>query len=307
MQEDFREFIRFIKYERRYSPRTVESYTNDLYQFEEFLNEYFNHQKIIWSRVTKNVLRHFLASLQSDGLSKRSIARKVAALKSFFKFMATTGIVSANPMSTVRTPKFERTLPEFIPVEYVDEMMKLPDANSFEGKRDLAILELFYGSGIRLSELLNVTTENIYLKEGFIRVLGKGSKERVIPIGTKAVDSIRDYLDLRPSFALPAVNEVFVLRSGKKMYAMAIQRIVSKYLEKIAEIKKKSPHVLRHSFATHLINKGADIRAVKDLLGHVNLSTTQIYTHVSIDHLKSIYSRAHPGVKNTLNNKRRSE
>jgi len=305
MQTEFREFIKHIKYQRVYSDKTVLAYQKDLLQFESFLSEQFNQNRIAWKHVNKNVIRQFLALLNSTGLQRRSIARKIAALKSFFRFLNQNGNIESNPMLTIKTPKYDKKLPEFIPLQYIDDIMELPSEKDFEGIRDRAILELFYGTGIRLSELLNLTISNVMLDEKLIRVLGKGNKERVVPIGKSAVQQIKKYMVKRANYALSEVKQLFVLKSGKKMYPMAIQRIVNKYLQKIAEIKNKSPHVLRHTFATHLMNQGADIRAVKDLLGHVNLSTTQIYTHLSIDHLKNIYARAHPGAKDTLHKNRR--
>ena len=305
MQTEFREYIKYIKYQRNYSDKTVIAYQNDLLQFESFLLDFFNQNKIIWSKVNKNNIRQFLAILNNSGLQRRSIARKVAALKSFFRFLGQKGFVESNPMLTIKTPKFDKRLPEFIPIQYIDELLDLPPDNNFEGIRDRVILELFYGTGIRLSELLNLLPDNLMFEDNVIRVHGKGNKERVVPIGRTAIKRLEKYLSIRSKVSLPETEQLFVLKSGKKMYPMAIQRIVGKYLQKIAEIKKKSPHVLRHSFATHLMNQGADIRAVKDLLGHENLSTTQIYTHISIDHLKSIYSRAHPGATGTPQKNRR--
>ncbi len=307
MQTDFRDYLKYIKYQRVYSEKTVIAYQNDLLQFESFLLEIFNQNKIIWSHVTKNIIRQFLGVLNKSGLQRRSIARKVAALKSFFRFLNKKAVIDSNPMITIKTPKFDKKLPEFIPIQYIDELMDLPPENDFEGIRDRAILELFYSTGIRLSELLNMRFSNLMLPENLIRILGKGNKERVVPIGKKAVQKLQRYLQARSVYSQPENEWLFLLKSGKKMYPMAIQRIISKYLQKIAEIKKKSPHVLRHTFATHMMNQGADIRAVKDLLGHVNLSTTQIYTHISIDHLKSIYSRAHPGATVTPHKTRRSQ
>ncbi len=307
MQTDFRDYLKYIKYQRVYSEKTVIAYQNDLLQFESFLLEIFNQNKIIWSHVTKNIIRQFLGVLNKSGLQRRSIARKVAALKSFFRFLNKKAVIDSNPMITIKTPKFDKKLPEFIPIQYIDELMDLPPENDFEGIRDRAILELFYSTGIRLSELLNMRFSNLMLPENLIRILGKGNKERVVPIGKKAVQKLQRYLQARTVYSQPENEWLFLLKSGKKMYPMAIQRIIGKYLQKIAEIKKKSPHVLRHTFATHMMNQGADIRAVKDLLGHVNLSTTQIYTHISIDHLKSIYSRAHPGATVTPHKTRRSQ
>jgi integrase/recombinase XerC len=183
----------------------------------------------------------------------------------------------------------------------------MPAENTFDGIRDRAIVELFYSCGIRRAELLDLEMKDLLREQGLIRVLGKGEKERVIPVGSYASKCLDLYLPQRQIKIKPGVEKVFVLESGEPMYAMAIYRIIGKYLQKISDIKKKSPHVLRHSFATHLMNQGADIRAVKDLLGHANLSTTQIYTHTSIDHLKKIYARAHPGGSEKSHKQRRRD
>ncbi|TFG97190.1 MAG: tyrosine recombinase XerC, partial [Calditrichales bacterium] len=220
-----------------------------------------------------------------------------AALKSFFKFLTRNGYLAVNPALTTRTPKFEKRLPEFLSIEYIDILMEMPDQSNYEGIRDRAMLELFYAAGIRRAELIGLQLNDLMLKQGLIRVLGKGEKQRVIPIGGYAIEILEKYLEERNIYADPSVLNTFILKTGKAMYPMMVHRIISKYLGKISDIKKKSPHVLRHTFATHLMNQGADIRVVKDLLGHANLSSTQIYTHTSIDHLKSVYARAHPGAE----------
>lgn len=295
MNRYIREFIKHIKLERRYSSHTVEAYQGDLIQFEYFLRDYFHSENINWQLVDKSHVRHFLGYLVSAGLRKISIARKLAALKSFFTFLTQQDILQLNPTRTIKTPKYEKRLPEFLSIQHLETLLEMPLETSFEGVRDRAILELFYSSGIRRAELIALRVKDLLLDEGLIRVVGKGEKERIIPIGSYAIDRLKKYIRLRNQRVNPDVENVFVLKSGNKMYSMAVHRIISKYLQKVTDIKKKSPHILRHSFATHLMNQGADIRAVKDLLGHANLSTTQIYTHTSIDHLKSIYARAHPG------------
>lgn len=298
MDKNIRSFLKYISLERNYSENTTESYTNDLLQFESFLHKTFDKDIILWERVDKNIIRIFLNDLTELNLSKRSIARKLAVLKSFFKFLTREEIMNRNPAVSIKLPKFEKKLPEFITIDEIKKIVKLPQIRTFEGLRDLAILELFYGTGLRLSELINLKTANIQFEEDLLRVKGKGNKIRIIPLGSTAKKIIENYLEFRPQYALKSVENIFVLKSGKKMYPMAVQRIVSKYLDQVTHVKQKSPHLFRHTYATHLLNAGASIRVVKDLLGHESLSTTQVYTHLSIDYLQKIYKKAHPGASN---------
>ena len=300
MNRHIGDFIKYLKFERHYSPNTSQAYQNDLLQFEFYLKKYFNTDDIKWQLITKNIIRSYLGWLNSLQIQKISIARKISTLKSFFAFLTHDNLLHINPALTIKTPKYKKKLPEFISADSMGKLMDIPCENNFESIRNKAIMELFYSTGIRRDEMINLKISGLLLNEELIRVVGKGNKERIIPIGKYAQNNIKRYLMLRGKYALPHVDNVFVLKSGEKIYPMAINRIISKYLQKISEIKKKSPHVLRHSFATHLMNRGADIRAVKDLLGHANLSTTQIYTHTSIDHLKKIYHKAHPGAKKSI-------
>lgn len=305
MNKQIIEFLKYLKLEKRYSEHTLESYQNDLKQLESFLIEYFNADKIFWKMVDKKIIRYFMIYLQENKISRRSIARKLAALKSFFKFLVRDEIIEQNPTLTIKMPKFDKKLPEYLSVEEIEDLLRLPEHNTFEGIRDLALLELFYGTGIRLNELINIRLSDLLIEENLIRIFGKGKKERVIPLGSFAKKILLHYLQIRPQYAEKTVDNIFVLKSGKRMYPMAVQRIVQKYLSQVSNIEHKNPHALRHTYATHLLNAGASIRVVKDLLGHESLSTTQVYTHMSIDHLKHVYKQAHPGVSDEFNHKRR--
>jgi integrase/recombinase XerC len=303
MNRHISEFIKYIQLEKRYSDHTIKSYRNDLSQFETFLIEYYKTEKIFWRLVDKKVIRYFLIYLQENSISRRSIARKLAALKSFFKYLVREEVIEGNPTLTIKMPKFEKKLPEYLSNQDMNYILKQPKHNTFEGIRDLAILELFYGTGMRLSELINIKVNDLLIKEELLRVKGKGQKERVIPVGSMALRILNGYLQIRSQYAEKNVDNVFVLKSGKRMYPMAVQRIVQKYLSTITSLEHKNPHALRHTYATHLLNAGASIRVVKDLLGHESLSTTQVYTHMSIDHLKQVYQQAHPAASDEINHK----
>lgn len=303
MDSQIRKFLDFLILEKRYSGNTAQAYAADLTQFETFALEYFRTDQIEWNRIEKKTLRYFLVFLQENDISKRSIARKLAAIKSLFKFLTREEVIKINPALAIKLPKFENKLPEYMSEDEVVDLMRQPDSATFEGVRDLAILEFFYGTGMRLSELLNLKITDVFMNENLVRIVGKGNKERVVPVGNVAVKILKKYLAFRPQFTKHDVDNLFVLKSGKKMYPMAVQRIVKKYLDFVSNSHQKSPHVLRHSYATHLLNAGANIRVVKDLLGHESLSTTQIYTHMSIEHLKKIYNQAHPGASNKSSKK----
>ncbi len=292
-----RKFLRYLDLEKRYSPQTIKSYSTDLTQFSDFLEELDDGYDITWKKIDKKNVRHFLIELQERGIGRRSIARKVATLKSFFQYLEKQEIVKSSIAPSIKMPKFDQKLPEFLSTDEIKEILLIADKKSFEGIRDTAILELFYSCGLRLSELINLRLEDLMLRENAIRVIGKGKKERVVPIGKSAKNTILNFLSSRNKVAQAGVHELFILKSGKKMYAMAIQRLVKKYINQVVNVHAASPHILRHSYATHLLDRGASIRVVKDLLGHQNLSTTQVYTHLSIEHLQRVYKKAHPGAE----------
>lgn len=289
-------FLKFLREERNFSPHTITAYEIDLNQFFLWLEDYFGESEVDIIRVDKISIRHYLGKLIEEGLSRKSAARKLATLKSFFKFLSREELISKNPASQIQTPKLEKPLPEFLSIASVNAVMLIPDRKDFLGARDAAFLELFYSSGIRLSELVNLKVEDIGLNTGLLKVFGKGGRERIIPFGKKALEAILNYLELRRSSMgqWKDGDPLFISKKGNCISQRTIQRRVKKYLRQVSEIEKVSPHILRHSFATHLLDRGADLRSVKELLGHKNLATTQLYTHVEVEKMKRVYDQAHP-------------
>jgi integrase/recombinase XerC len=287
-------FLRFIEFEKRYSSHTLISYKNDLSQFQEHLDT--NHQNILIQDADHYLIRSWIIFLSEEELKPRSINRKIASLKSFYKFLLRREVITINPTTKLRLLKTEKNLPQFIKESEMDNLLDhLHFEESFSGKRDKLMIELLYNTGIRLSELVNLKIANVSLYDQTIKVLGKRNKERVIPISSFIVNLIKDYikdLDVNPK----GENEVFLIRTDKmeKVYPVFVYRTIKHYLGKVSYSEKKSPHVLRHTFATHLLNKGADLNAVKDLLGHTSLAATQVYTHNSLDKLKKVFDQAHP-------------
>lgn len=297
MQELIRSYLSYLKREKNYSPHTVVSYQNDLSQYMAFLQHDAPGLVRDHSGVTAASVRAFLGVMLDNGLSKKSIVRKLSTLRSFYRYLSRKNIVPNDPTSSVVTPKTEKTLPEFVDRLVMEKVFMLPDTATFSGSRDAAMLELFYGSGIRLSELIGLRLEDIDENNGTVKVTGKGDKQRIVPLTKKSLLSIGNYLRHRkeiPKHSSAVERFVFLTEKGKRMYPQRVYSIVHHYLQEVAEIQQKSPHVLRHSFATHLLDNGADILAVKEMLGHESLSTTQIYTHVTVDRLKKIYKNAHP-------------
>ncbi|MDA8233855.1 MAG: tyrosine recombinase XerC [Clostridia bacterium] len=295
------DFQVYLQVEKNASPRTLESYQRDLFQLVDFLTEELAvEDKQVDPRMINHLLvRRYLAAMQEKGLARTSIARKLAAFRSFFKYLCREGIIEESPLRSVATPKLEKKLPRFL---YQDDMLALlnaPDVTTSLGLRDRAMLETFYASGIRISELVNLDLGQVDLGVGYLRVLGKGHKERVVPIGSYALEAIQRYLDKgRPLLAgkEPAGFNapLFINREGKRLTARGIRYLVDKYVHKASINQHISPHTLRHTFATHLLDAGADLRSVQELLGHVKMSTTQIYTHVTRERLKNVYQNSHP-------------
>jgi integrase/recombinase XerC len=285
-------FIAFIQFEKRYSPHTVTAYRTDLDQFYSFLKERYSLEEI--RSVTHPMIRSWLADLMEQGISPRSINRKLTALKSYFRFLKKEGVVDQNPMRKVVSPKIPKRLPVFVEKEKMDLLLDGIDfGTGFPALRDRLILEMLYATGMRLSELTALKETDIDFHQSTIKVLGKRNKERLIPFSFKFGAILKDYLREREKIN-QAGEHLMLTDKGMKIYPRFVYRVVARYLSMVTTVEKKSPHVLRHTFATHLLNSGADLNAVKELLGHANLSATQVYTHNTIEKLKKIYKQAHP-------------
>lgn len=296
MDHDVRTYLQYLRRERNYSPHTIASYEDDLRQFAEYLHRIAENHPILLKGIDHKTIRDFLGDLLDRGFSTRSVARKLACLKSFFKYLLKTHRIALNPAANVASPKLERMLPQVLDEKVVARLMEQPDTTTLRGVRDAAILEMFYGTGIRLSELIHLRVRDVDIAGGTVKVTGKGSKDRIVPFGRPARQALVAYLARRKELVRKGTDAgtLFLSARGKSMNPKGINVLMNTYIGKVSEIEKKSPHVLRHTFATHLLNRGADLRAVKELLGHESLSTTQIYTHVSVNRLKKIYTQAHP-------------
>ncbi|MBN2184586.1 MAG: tyrosine-type recombinase/integrase [Candidatus Krumholzibacteriota bacterium] len=299
-----KKYILHLGVEQRVSEATLRAYEGDLIQFFDFLRIQTGKTPVLGS-VDTFFVRSFLGSLSRKGYSPRSISRKIASLRSFFAYCTKTGEIGKNPVTGLSNPKKGRDLPVFAGKDMIRQMMDIPDMTCTKGIRDRTVLELLYGTGMRLSELTGCNVGDCDFGKGTIHVLGKRNKERLLPLAGEAAKALKTYLQSEyniPSIELngelhPGGNKEMPLiagPSGSRISKRTIQRIVKKYLSQIETLSKMSPHVLRHTFATHLLDAGADLRAVQDLLGHVSLTTTQIYTHVTTERLREIYDQAHP-------------
>ncbi|MCC5933414.1 MAG: tyrosine recombinase XerC [Balneolales bacterium] len=292
-------FINYLKVERNASPHTITSYRKDLESFSLFLVGYDAQVRENPDAITRFHLRAWMGQLSDDGLSRSSIARKVSCLKSFFKYTLARGYTTKNPAELVSIPKTEKKLPVNLQADEALEMLSGFPVETDWDAQEKAIMELLYATGIRLAELISVDVRDVQSGARLLRVTGKGSKERIVPYGEHARAALDDWLSRRPRCADPQAPEadrraLFVSKSGRRIYPVAVQRIVKKHISRVSEISKKSPHVLRHSFATHLLAKGADIRVIKEFLGHAALTSTQVYTQTSVEHLKKVHEKAHP-------------
>ena len=287
-------FIGYLQIEKRYSNHTLIAYENDLLQFANFAEL---AQEQHWMEVGHHLIRGWMVNLLEQSVGARSVGRKLSSLRSFFGWMKREGRINENPMLKIRGPKVEKRLPQFVKQsEVTEERIGELFGNNFEGLRDRLMLELFYQTGVRLSELINLKESDV--TPSYIKVLGKRNKERIIPIGQQLADLIHHYRSVKPR-EYDAKVLLFVKSDGKKLYPKLVYRKINAYLGVVSDVQKKSPHVLRHTFATHLLNNGAGLETLKELLGHANLSATQVYTHNSFTQINNIYSQAHPrGRKN---------
>lgn len=296
MDELIQQFIDYLERERGYSVHTIEAYERDLRQFSEFYAVYSNTVPMDVRKVNKIGVRHYLGMLSESGLAKTSITRKLASLKAFFKFHIRSGAITVNPVALVKSPKTKKKLPITLSEDQIDALINdIPDTG-FVSIRNKAILELFYSTGIRLGELLGLNVGDVNFNRMTIRVFGKGAKERIVPFGKKAGNALQRYLKIRrKEFGLVDLeNALFISNRKLRISRASVQKMVTKMLQTISSRKHLSPHILRHSFASHLLDRGADLNAVKDLLGHNSLSTTQLYTHIRIEKMKEVYKQAHP-------------
>ncbi len=296
MEKQVSEFLEHLEIERNYSPHTRSAYAGDLHQFLSFISEYRSADTVAPGSIDKSAVRAFLHHLHQEGLSKRTIARRFAAVRSFFHFLCREGVVSVNPCIYLSTPKWDRHLPRFLDRNQVEALLGQPDRSQVLGLRDAVILELLYGAGMRLSELVGLDTGAIDLTEERIRVIGKGDKERIVPLGQHALSVLVSYFDARLLLLKAGRDDTAALllnQHGRRLTGRGVQYILARYGLRISQ-QGLTPHVLRHTAATHLLDAGADLLAVKELLGHERLSTTQIYTHVALDRLKKMYEKAHP-------------
>jgi integrase/recombinase XerC len=301
-REQVADFIRFIGAERNDSPNTVKAYSRDLGSVVEFMDTFYGGQAWKWAGVDRLAIRGFLAQGAKRGWSKRTMARALSALRSFYRFLNVHHGIEVNPARAASTPKIEKRLPGYLDRAAIDRLFDLAQVRAGEAtlqaRRNRAILEVFYSTGMRLSELVGLDLDDLDLAGDQVRVRGKGKKERQIPVGRPAVTALRHYFPLRDAVLrdVPGADRraVFVSERGRRLGARAVQLVVRKFLDAVSEGQDVSTHSLRHSFATHLLDAGADLRAVQELLGHASLSTTQIYTHTSVERLKKVYHQAHP-------------
>lgn len=285
-------FLSHIRFEKRYSQHTLISYQNDLEQFFAYLASQFDAPPT--EKITAMFVRSWLAELKEEGISSKTINRKISTLRSFFKYAMKTGVLEQSPMTTLVAPKISKRLPSFVEEKDMSTLFDyVAFENNWKGKTERLVLRLFYSTGMRLSELINLKESQLDPASSQVKVVGKGNKERIIPVSKELMAELQSYLADKP-VRPEGVVTVFITEKGRPLQPRAVYSFVKNQLSKVTTIQKKGPHVLRHSFATHLMNNGADLNAVKELLGHSSLAATQIYTHNTIEKLKDVFKKAHP-------------
>jgi integrase/recombinase XerC len=296
MQAAIARFLRYLLVERNASELTIKSYGEDLTALEQYLAESYGHQPRP-AEITVLDLRGYVAALHEAGYAKSSVARRLASLRSFFRFAQRERLADSNPAKPLRNPRPERKLPHFLSADEISKLLETPQSQEPGGLRDRAILETMYSAGLRVSEVVGINAGDLELDAGLVRIRGKGRRERLSPLGSYAVKAIQRWLNVRklsPREPAGPESPVFLNRSGRRLTTRSVARMLQRYLKVTGLDQRTSPHTLRHSFATHLLDRGADIRSVQELLGHKSLVTTQIYTHVSTSGLREAYTKAHP-------------
>ena len=294
LRPEIQAFINYLKFEKRYSAHTIISYQTDLIDFFNYLDTQFDKPGI--KKINHSFVRSWLARLKENEFTAKSINRKISSLRSFFKYLLKNGIIENTPMANVTSPKISKRLPVFVKEEDTRKLVETLNNSTEDWKMLNAkmLITLFYATGMRLSELINLKDKHFDNSRSQIKVLGKGNKERIIPVNKEVIDIIKDYQQQKDKYFDKKEDALLVTEKGKRMYPKYAYLLVNKYLGEVSTLDKKSPHVLRHTFATHLMNNGADLNAVKELLGHSSLAATQVYTHTTIEKLKDIHKKAHP-------------
>ena len=291
-QIPIQQFLNYIRFEKRYSAHTSIAYQNDLEQFTAYLASQYDGINI--TEVNASIIKSWLAELKTDDITSRSIKRKISSLKSFYKFHLKSGLITKSPMASIISPKVSNRLPSFVAEKDMNTLLNTLDfEDNWNGKTERVVLLTFYHTGMRLSELLGLTADSIDFHYHQIKVLGKGNKERIIPITSDLNDALTEYIQLRKELN-PTIKNLFINDKAKAISRSKVYQLVKLNIGKVSTIHKKSPHVLRHTFATHLMNNGAELNAVKELLGHSSLAATQVYTHNTIEKLKETFKKAHP-------------
>ncbi len=286
-------FLQYLRTERRMSNHTLISYSTDLKQFADYLQ--LTYEELEPERASALMIRSWMVSLTESGISNRSIRRKLSSLKSFYSFQIKQGKLEGNPLTGIISPKISKRLPVYVEERSMAELEVKPDYPAgLEGMRDALMLSIFYETGVRLSELISLRERDVDFSRGFMKVLGKRNKERIVPVSQELINQISVYVTEKAKLAYTESEFLLTTDAGKKLYPKFVQRKVNYYLGEVSTLEKRSPHVLRHTFATHMLNNGADLNAIKEILGHANLAATQVYTHNSIDKLKQVHRLTHP-------------